>query len=762
MNRSTHWFFIGLCAVWLIGGGLFVFAQQPFTNWEKRINPSEFHCHNTACETGEIAIPLDAQTLGLSVQHGDVLEVRLRDEGGWTGWMRVEGETDAPDFEKDSRPYALYVSRGIRALRIRAPLGGQHDIDVVALSSPTGTAKDGRVTIAAVTEGPQSEEDGIISRESWLSGGGAFSENEQQILWSPHYAQPKKIVIHHTATIVRDMNGDGIIDRSDYRDAIRAIYSFHARSRRWGDIGYNYIIAPDGSVWEGRGGGDGIVAGHTVRSASCTKFTKAGVGFNDGSIGIAVLGTYTSDGISFAAVNALTDLIAEKSWEFGIHPSGSGFFKDAVYPNVLGHRDLDCTSCPGESMHWVLSDIVRMAQKAYEKLVESKPRQYKAELVDIAPRRVLFHAGEKEKEVIVRFKNTGIISWRNYGDESLRIARADIAKKLSALDTVRMATVEDQKDEEVNTANKKEEPASSYVVATLLAPNVAPGQTGAFRLRFTVPNQFIGAEKFVLAVGERGWLSGTEYTIETVNGNRPLAALLENKDARAFSDDWDDLVSFEFRNMGTESWKRGEVVLSIRDAELFRTTKWKNDDGQFVFEEKTVGPGEMAHFNVPARFEKPGRSEFKPALLKLKKKEVIEGSDLSTVLATINPARIVEVDTTRIPPAVLAAWRPVFSVRIKNNGEKQLKNVTLVAADNEKKSAWYHRSWNGKTIIESVKEIKPGESATMLFRVTPPQKAGSHELKLSLRADGKQVYSGSIDSYSPLVARVVRVDEQKK
>lgn len=756
MNRSIYWFFFCLCIAGFAGGGaLFAFAKQPMAQWEKRINPSEFHCHGTLCETAEIAIPLNAQTLGVSVQREDILEMRLRDHNGWTGWMRVEGESDTPDFDNDDRPTALYLSRSIRAVRLRAPLGEPHDVSLAALSSSSDSASPGSVTMA-VREEEQSTSEGVVPRASWLANSGALSEREQNTLWSPQYAQPKKIVIHHTATIVRDMNGDAVIDRADYQDAIRAIYSFHARSRHWGDIGYNYIISPDGTVWEGRSGGGGIVAGHTVRSSSCTKFAKVGIGFNEGSIGIAVLGTYTSDGISFAAVNALSDLIAEKSWEFSIEPSRSGFFKDAVYPNVLGHRDLDCTSCPGESMNWVLSDIVRMAQEKYEKLVETKPRQYKAELVDVVPQRVIFAPGEKEKEVLVRFKNTGMISWRNYGDESLRIARADIIKVLSARDRVRMATVEDQKDEATDIADEKKPPVA-YMVATLLAPNVSPGQIGAFRLHLTPSDQFIRIEKFVLATGDRGWLTGTELAIEAVNGNRPRAALLENKEPRLLTDEGEATISLEFRNMGTESWKRNEVMLSLSGADSFRTKKWKKSDGQFLFEESVVAPGEVAHVRVPLRADKPGRGELKPALVW--KKEKIEGSDLTSVPLVIEPSRTATIDSSLIPQAVLTTWRPVFSVRVENTGKKMLKNVALVAADNEKKSAWFHNSWKAKTVIENVKEIGPGMSATLLFRVAPPQKAGNTQLKFSLRADGKQTYIGSVDSYSIDIVRSIRVDK---
>ena len=60
----------------------------------------------------------------------------------------------------------------------------------------------------------------------------------------------KKIIIHHTATSKID----------DPEASVRAIYYYHAVSRGWGDIGYNYIVDQNGKVYEGRYGGDGVVA----------------------------------------------------------------------------------------------------------------------------------------------------------------------------------------------------------------------------------------------------------------------------------------------------------------------------------------------------------------------------------------------------------------------------------------------------------------------------------------------------------------------
>src|SRR3989338_2100195 len=86
----------------------------------------------------------------------------------------------------------------------------------------------------------------VVSREQW-------GADESYRFWEPDYQTPKKIVIHHTA------GGDG---SDDPMATIRGVYYWHAVVLGWGDIGYNYLIDPAGTVYEGRSGGDGAIGAH--------------------------------------------------------------------------------------------------------------------------------------------------------------------------------------------------------------------------------------------------------------------------------------------------------------------------------------------------------------------------------------------------------------------------------------------------------------------------------------------------------------------
>lgn len=161
------------------------------------------------------------------------------------------------------------------------------------------------------------------------------------LTWPLSYPQSiQKIVIHHTAT-TKDLN--------DPKTAIRDIYIWHTLSKGWGDIGYNYIIDQQGNIYEGRYGGEMVVGAH------------AGAG-NHGSIGIAILGNFQDNDPPQAVLDSLTALIKEKATMYHIDTEGASLFRGVNYPNVMGHRDIMSTSCPGDKLYAMLPIIRKLAK----------------------------------------------------------------------------------------------------------------------------------------------------------------------------------------------------------------------------------------------------------------------------------------------------------------------------------------------------------------------------------------------------------------
>lgn len=162
-------------------------------------------------------------------------------------------------------------------------------------------------------------------------------ENGHELLWPiQRMNKVNKIVIHHTA--------DKINGRSD-TELLRAIYSYHAVTRGWGDIGYNYIVGQNGTIYEGRAGGDYVVGAHASYN-------------NIGSVGISVLGTYDKTSLNSAQENGMKSAIdmVVKKYNIDLNATVKGFYPCSVascYPiklvytkALLGHRDVGVTSCP--------------------------------------------------------------------------------------------------------------------------------------------------------------------------------------------------------------------------------------------------------------------------------------------------------------------------------------------------------------------------------------------------------------------------------
>lgn len=161
----------------------------------------------------------------------------------------------------------------------------------------------------------------VISRAAWGANERLRFKNGKEI-WPREYMAPEKIILHHTETP----------NSQEPMAAIRAVYYFHSVTKGWGDIGYNYLVDHNGRIYEGRFGGANIIGGHTF-------------GYNTGSLGIAVVGSYQSTALSAAAEEAIANLVASRTpW---IDPIGQGWFQDRQLANIVGHRDCTSTSCPG-------------------------------------------------------------------------------------------------------------------------------------------------------------------------------------------------------------------------------------------------------------------------------------------------------------------------------------------------------------------------------------------------------------------------------
>jgi hypothetical protein len=203
----------------------------------------------------------------------------------------------------------------------------------------------------------------IVSRLSW-------GANESIRRAPPTYGPPVRFaIVHHTA-------GRNDYSRAEAAAIVRAIQLFHVQGNGWNDIGYNFLVDRFGTIYEGRYGGvDGDVVGAHA------------MGFNTGSVGIALIGTYGSTAPSAAARESLARLLAWRLDLAHVDPTGlltvisGGSEKYArgipvSLRVVSGHRDTGFTECPGAALYARLNQLATTAlrtggPKVFEPSVQS-------------------------------------------------------------------------------------------------------------------------------------------------------------------------------------------------------------------------------------------------------------------------------------------------------------------------------------------------------------------------------------------------------
>ncbi|KAG7470641.1 hypothetical protein MATL_G00115990 [Megalops atlanticus] len=154
----------------------------------------------------------------------------------------------------------------------------------------------------------------VVSRRQW----GAVAPRSEERLQGPAL----RAVIHHTA--LWPCHGPG-----ECRLQLAHIQELHMRGRDFHDIGYNFLIGGDGTVYEGRGWG--VVGAHAK-------------GNNHDSLGIAFMGNFNNETPTPAALSSTQKLLQCGVALGHLHPRYA----------LLGHRDLAKTECPGEQLYAVL------------------------------------------------------------------------------------------------------------------------------------------------------------------------------------------------------------------------------------------------------------------------------------------------------------------------------------------------------------------------------------------------------------------------
>ena len=250
-------------------------------------------------------------------------------------WIGRASHSGRPD--RDGRTIGSLVSTpGAKFLQYRtydsagnfAPLPG-FEIDYIDATAGPSLEQVANPALTPVFSPPP-----LITRAGWGADESLRFGKGGEEIFPVEYQPVEHVIIHHA-------------DTANFNDPVlemRSIYYFHAITRGWGDIAYNYLVDFMGNVYEGRVGGEGAVGCHAE-------------GYNAGSCGICLMGRFFEDPTTPEMHNAIVWIT---SWAArNLDPTGAAPFHDiASLPTICGHRDVNNTTCPGDEFY-VQLDTVR-------------------------------------------------------------------------------------------------------------------------------------------------------------------------------------------------------------------------------------------------------------------------------------------------------------------------------------------------------------------------------------------------------------------
>ncbi|XP_022916766.2 peptidoglycan-recognition protein 1-like [Onthophagus taurus] len=151
----------------------------------------------------------------------------------------------------------------------------------------------------------------IITRKEWEAG--------------PNEAKPMgtypmtHVIVHHSNTPI-------CLTKDDCMTVVKSLQLRHRAVNRWPDIGYNFLVAQDGNIYEG--------IGWHHSSEIVPRYDSY-------SIHVAVIGDYTSSLPNDKALKALKDFIYCAVKRGSLHENY----------RLLGHRQLASKKCPGKEFY---------------------------------------------------------------------------------------------------------------------------------------------------------------------------------------------------------------------------------------------------------------------------------------------------------------------------------------------------------------------------------------------------------------------------
>jgi hypothetical protein len=268
------------------------------------------------------------------LSHLEFLQYRIFNGKSWDAWVDFKAFHEGALEDRQSFEGEAYEGH-FEKIQFRRKGRNKHTFVFRLYFPPTGIAAE------ASTQNTNSSCSCIqpfyCDRSCWCPDGSCPKD------LTPSFTTPTHLIVHHSA---------GSNSSNDYAAVVSYIWDLHVNTNGWDDIGYNWLIDPNGVIYEGRG--DGVSGAHF----SC---------MNGNTTGICLLGNFETQAPATLAVDALKDFLAWEACDKNIVPDVSGFHSSSQMnlEHISGHRDgnsatVGCpkgTACPGDSLYILLTSI---------------------------------------------------------------------------------------------------------------------------------------------------------------------------------------------------------------------------------------------------------------------------------------------------------------------------------------------------------------------------------------------------------------------
>lgn len=323
---------------------------------ELQIDLTKERAKSSLVTSGAIAVPIDGAAPFLAVglawtpgRTADRLSLRSSVDGTvWSDWLAVEAHADSAT-ESDEKVSPLFLlHQQTKFVQYRIASESSQPVEIsrlrIAFISPGATPREmqeriqqraSQIMSAENFQQPKYPKPSVVTRTEWGCPDGQITTHG-----SLSYTSVTHLIVHHTFSPSGPINGD-------WAAAVRSIWNFHVFSNGWADIGYNYVIDQNGVIYEGRAGGDNVVGAHFS-------------GVNGGTMGVVIIGDFTSSAPPPKALNSLKKILAWKADQRGIDPAGQSLHASSglTLKNISGHRDgPGATECPGDAFYPLLPGL---------------------------------------------------------------------------------------------------------------------------------------------------------------------------------------------------------------------------------------------------------------------------------------------------------------------------------------------------------------------------------------------------------------------